>query len=102
MLKTLLFEVSTYDPFTFVAIPVLITLVAAGSDSHAGAGGNARGSAGELARGVTANRSTGTSADAAVNAMLNIDFRPTRVSGTYMFETRIGDLARIVTKSDTQ
>jgi putative ABC transport system permease protein len=28
MLKALLFEVSTYDPFTFVAVPLLLTLVA--------------------------------------------------------------------------
>ena len=28
MLKALLFEVSTYDPFTFIAVPVLLTLVA--------------------------------------------------------------------------
>jgi putative ABC transport system permease protein len=28
MLKALLFEVSTYDPLTFIAVPVLLTLVA--------------------------------------------------------------------------
>ena len=28
MLKALLFEVSIYDPLTFIAVPVLLTLVA--------------------------------------------------------------------------
>jgi hypothetical protein len=90
MLKALLFEVSTYDPFTFVAIPVLLTLAALVAILMPARAGM-RGSSGKLARGVTANRSTGTSADAAVNAMLNIDFRPTRVSGTDLLETRVDD-----------